>query len=164
MKNLLYILLAATLTSCTVSRLSSQQKAERNERVARLTAERIEKRDFEVDMDFVHPSRGGGRPLDYGWSVRISGDSIYSYLPYFGRAYSIPYGGGKGLNFSGIMREYKIMEHAGDHTDIAIVYVNEEDTYNYYFRIYDNGSTDLSVISREREKISFSGEMKDMDE
>ena len=37
---------------------------------------------------------------------------------------------------------------------------NEEDTYHYTIEVYDNGSSSITVMSRQRERISYSGEME----
>ena len=52
------------------------------------------------------PMKGGSKHLTSDYSLEIRNDSVYSYLPYFGVAYNVPYGGGKGLNFSAPLSEY----------------------------------------------------------
>lgn len=83
-----------------------------------------------------------------------------SYLPYFGRAYSVPYGGGKGLNFIGIMNYYEPRQGKKNEIIVEIGVENEEDTYVYSLSIFDNGNTDINVHSRNRELIMFSGVME----
>ena len=87
-------------------------------------------------------------------------DSLFSYLPYFGRAYNIPYGGGKGLNFSERISNYQESQAKNGLRMIDIDLQNEEDTYHYTIEVYDNGSSSITVMSRQRERISYSGEME----
>ena len=94
------------------------------------------------------------------YSLEVKGDTIVSYLPYFGRAYSVPYGGGKALNFTGIMSYYDFRQGRKDQTLIEIGVENDEDTYVYSLSIFDNGNTSIDVRSRNREQIAFSGEME----
>ena len=44
--------------------------------------------------------KGRSRALTSDYSIEIRNDSVFSYLPYFGVAYNVPYGGGKGLIFN----------------------------------------------------------------
>ena len=52
---------------------------------------------IKIDVDRAVPMAGRSVNLTSPYSLEIHGDSILSYLPYFGRAYSAPYGGGEGL-------------------------------------------------------------------
>ena len=91
---------------------------------------------------------------------RIRNDSLFSYLPYFGRAYDVPYGGGKGLNFDAPIESYEetLMKNGQRHIEIGLK--NDEDTYLYTIKVFDNGSSSIEVQSRRRESISYSGEME----
>jgi hypothetical protein len=80
-------------------------------------------------------------------------------LPYFGRAYNVPYGGGKGLSFSAPIGNYKEYQQKNDLRQIEINLTNDEDTYIYYIKVFDNGSSSIDVQSRQRESISYSGEI-----
>ena len=98
--------------------------------------------------------------LDYfGYTVEVRNDSLFSYLPYIGRAYQIPYGGGKGLNFSERIGSYQELQKKNGLRHIEIGVKNDEDTYLYTIEVYDNGSSHIDVQARQRERISYSGEM-----
>ena len=103
---------------------------------------------------------GGSKTLSYGYSVEVRNDSLISYLPYFGRAYSVPYGGGKGLTFSERIGSYQEYQKGNGLRHIEISLRNDEDTYLYTIEVYENGSSSISVQSRQRENISYSGEMR----
>ena len=90
----------------------------------------------------------------------MSGDTLKSYLPYFGRAYHIPYGGGKGLHFNSIITDYQQGLVKQGLTRIVILTQNEEDTYQYVVEVFENANASIQVFSREREDIGFSGTMK----
>lgn len=120
----------------------------------------IANRQFKINVDRMYPTRTPARHLSSLYSLEIKGDTIVSYLPYFGRAYNVPYGGGKALNFTGIMSYYEPRQARNDETIIEIGVENEEDIYVYQLSIFDNGNTDISVRSRNREYISFSGAME----
>ena len=84
---------------------------------------------------------------------------LVSYLPYIGRAYNVPYGGGKGLNFSAPIADYQENVGAKNIRHIRLTVNNDEDSYLYTFAVYDNGNTSIDIQSKERDAISFSGDM-----
>ena len=43
--------------------------------------------------------------------------------------------------------------------DIEIGVVNDEDTYLYTIEVFDNGNSSIDVHARQRERISYSGEI-----
>ena len=93
------------------------------------------------------------------FSLEVRGDTLVSYLPYFGRAYSLPYGGGKGLNFTAPISEYRTTKERNGATLITMKAINEEDVYLFRLEIFSNGSTTIDLRPRERESISYSGQM-----
>ena len=95
----------------------------------------------------------------HDYSLEIRNDSVYSYLPYFGVAYNVPYGGGKGLNFSAPLSEYTSTYSKKGNAKITLKVRNEEDNYLYNITIYPNGSSNIQVTPTNRQSISFSGEM-----
>ena len=74
-------------------------------------------------------------------------------------AYNVPYGGGKGLNFSAPLSEYTSTYSKKGNAKITLKVRNEEDNYLYNITIYPNGSSNIQVTPTNRQSISFSGEM-----
>ena len=107
----------------------------------------------------MYPMRGSSKNVSYGYSVEVRNDTLISYLPYFGRAYNVPYGGGKGLNFSERIDSYQETQQPKGERVIDIELKNEEDTYHYTIKVFDNGNSSIDVQSRQREPISYSGEI-----
>lgn len=98
--------------------------------------------------------------LTADFNIRVKGDSVVSYLPYFGRAYNVPYGGGKTLNFSGVTQDYKITQPKRDKMHMEFSVKNEEDMYKFYIDVFDNGKASINVMPQQRERISFNGEIE----
>ena len=71
-----------------------------------IVGEKIESENYRIDINTAYPRRGRMIPLTSIYSVTIRNDSVFSQLPYFGRAYSIPYGGGQGLMFNASIDQY----------------------------------------------------------
>ena len=156
---LLFCIVSMLVVSCASSHLTQQEKNARKDSIAQLVKSHIDTKSFRIDVDQMSPLRGPSRVLSDQWNVRVHGDSLYSYLPYFGRAYQIPLGGGKGLNFSCPVSRYVVSYPQKDRTQILIVARNEEDEYHYMINVFDNGSASIYVSCHNRENISFSGSM-----
>lgn len=158
MRHLLSIFFVSLLLmACATSENSKSSKAVRKAEMAAKIAESVQSRHFNVDIDKVYPTGHGIIHPSTIYSVSVSDDKIISYLPYFGRAYNVPYGGGKGLNFEGkVLRYQESIERKGKHIVVLDV-KSEEDIHQYSFVIFDNGSVTLDVLSKERNPISFSG-------
>jgi hypothetical protein len=140
---------------------TTEERAARLAEQARKVAAALNERRFTIRVDRMYPQRGSAKSLSYGYSVEVRNDSLLSYLPYFGRAYTIPYGGGKGLSFSAPISSYQEYQKKNNIRHIEIGVTNEEDTYLYTIDVFDNGKSSIDVQSRQRENIYFSGEMED---
>lgn len=98
--------------------------------------------------------------LSTPYYLKVKGDTVTSYLPFFGRAYSVPYGGGKALNFDGRILRYAAEQVKSDRMVVRMDIVNDETEYVYTVDIFDNGSSTIDVVSHSRETIRFSGNME----
>lgn len=94
-----------------------------------------------------------------GYSLVVRNDSLISALPYVGRAFSAPYGGGVGLNFSAPISSYNETTKKNGLREINIKVKNDEDSYSYRLQIFDNGSSSIDVQPIQRDPISFTGDM-----
>jgi len=144
------------LSGCATSEEKAAQMAEQ----AALVTRALNNREYKIAVDRMYPMRGSSRSASYGYSVEVRNDSLISYLPYFGRAYNVPYGGGKGLNFSAPIGNYQeyMMRNGRRHIEIGVT--NEEDTYLYTIEVFDNGNSSVEVRARQRERISYSGNVE----
>lgn len=140
--------------------VSSEERAARAAEQKRKVAAALRERNFKIAVDRMYMMRGGSKSVSYGYSVEVRNDSLISYLPYIGRAYSVPYGGGKALNFSERIGSYNEFQEKNGLRHIEIGLKNEEDTYLYTIEVFDNGQSSIEVQSRQRDRISFSGDME----
>ena len=91
------------------------------------------------------PARGRSVMLTSPYSVEIRNDSIISHLPYYGRAYSIPYGGGEGLNFKAPLTDYKLDWDKKGTAKIKFTARSTEDKFDFDIDIFSNGSSTIFV-------------------
>ncbi len=158
MKKYLVILMAVMLAAC--SSLTPAEKAERRAKRAQAVEQALAARHYRVAVDMMYPRRGRAKNVSSDYGLEVKGDTLVSYLPYFGRAYSVPYGGGKGLNFTETFTEYHTNKLSNGATQVLIKVKNEEDVYQFILEIFDNGSASIEMNSRERESINYSGNME----
>ena len=133
-----------------------QRRRDRAEKVAGA----IESGRYRVGIRTAYPIRGAAVQVTGDYGLEVSGDSVTVYLPYFGRGYTLPYGGGKGLNFSGVTENFKITQPKRDRKHVEFSVKNDEDTYKFHIDIFDNGSASINVMPQQREMISFNGEIE----
>ena len=154
--SVLFISVAILWSSCATSEEKAAQMAELSANVTNA----LNNRDFKIAIDRMFPMRGSSRHVTYGYSVEVRNDTLISYLPYVGRAYNVPYGGGKGLNFSAPIGSYQEFMKRNGRRHIEIGVTNDEDTYFYTIEVFDNGNSSVDVRARQRERISYSGNVE----
>lgn len=146
------------IISCSTS---NQVKNESQIPVAQQVNEKVQAKDFKIEVNYANPMGGKSIYLSYGYDLTLRNDSAIAYLPYFGRAYTAPYGGGEGgIKFSDLMKDYSATPKNKD-GEWTIKFKVDTPDYNYEVNmdIYSNGKSTISVNSNQRQSISFNGEM-----
>ena len=162
MKKTINIILTvmAVLMLVACSSLTPAEKAERRAKRAQAVEQALAARHYRVSVNMMYPRNGKAKTVSSDYGLEVKGDTLVSYLPYFGRAYNVPYGGGKGLNFTETFTEYHSKKLSNGATQVLIKVKNEEDVYEFILEIFDNGSTSIDMNSRERESINYSGNIE----
>ena len=142
-----------------LSACSTMTAAERAQK-ALAVEKALASRRYVVDVRMMYPRRGRAVNVSSNYSLEVKGDTVVSYLPYFGRAYSVPYDGGKALNFSAPISSYESARDEKGRTYVKLVTDNEEDVITFQLEIFDNGQATIDVQAREREPITYSGELE----
>ena len=153
------ILLMLLIIGTGVCTLQAQSRKEKKEQKEQTVKELIESGNFRIDVSTAYPRRGHMIPLTSVYSVVVRNDSVFSQLPYFGRAYSIPYGGGQGLMFKAPIDKYNMVMGKRRAAKINFTARNSEDQFKFRITIYSNGSSSIDVDMQHRESISFSGDL-----
>jgi hypothetical protein len=157
-KFLILFSMLLAMTACNT--MTSAQRAERDAQIAQAVDKALTKRHYTVDIDMMYPTSGPAKRLQFGYILKVEGDTMTSYLPYFGTAYDAPYSGGNGLDFTEPIKEYKAEQVKKDKTRITIKVDHDSDHLTYTLEIFDNGNVSLNVISTRREPINFNGSLK----
>lgn len=156
-KHLLMLLMALLVGLPT---LSAQTKKEKKEQKKEAVKKLIVSENYKIDVRTALPMRGRSIPLTSSYLLEIRNDSVISYLPYYGRAYSIPYGGGDGLNFKAPLKEYTMKLDKKGNAEIQFSARSPEDKFDFRAKVYSNGSATIDVNMTNRQSISFQGELE----
>ena len=151
------VVISLVMSSC--STLTNAEKAEREAQKTQSVEKALAERQYAIEIHMMYPRHGMAVNVTPDYSLQVKGDTLVSYLPYIGRAYNVPYGGGKGMNFKAPIREYQAVKGRKGSTQILIGVDNEEDILTYTLHVSASGSTSIDVSSRNREAVSYSGQM-----
>ncbi|WP_239063565.1 DUF4251 domain-containing protein [Bacteroides sp. 51] len=123
--------------------------------------ELIKSGNYKIEVSIAYPRGGKSVPLTSSYDLEIRNDSVISHLPFYGRAYSIPYGGGDGLNFKAPLDEYEVEYNPKkEKYEVKLGARTNEDTFRFNLEIFFNGSSRIDVTMQNRESISYSGEIE----
>ena len=125
----------------------------------RVVREIVDSGRIKIDVDRAVPMAGRSVNLTSPYSLEIHGDSILSYLPYFGRAYSAPYGGGEGLTFKEVATEKEQTSEKKGSSEIKFRVKTKEDVYMFRVEVYPNGSVTINVTPVNKQAITFYGDV-----
>lgn len=139
--------------------LCAQDRAEQKEKEAEQVKELLESGRFTIEVDRALPMQGKPVNLTTLYSLEMRGDSVVSYLPYFGRAYSLPYGGGEGLRFETLVSDYQLSYNKKGKAHIRFTARTKEDTFQFHVDVFTNGSATIGVTSTNRQEISYQGKL-----
>ena len=148
------VMLVATACATTPKASVSETATARADEIMEAATSRM----FTVSVNTANTRRGRTVPVTSDFRLRVCGDSVFSYLPYFGRAYSVQHGGGKGLNFDSRVADYTV--RAVDKGTVRIEFRTrtDEDVYRYRIEVGGNGSATIYVRAQQRDDISFDGD------
>lgn len=151
----------------TAVQVQGQEKKSKKEMRAEKKAQQIEDTKSLVDSGIfvfnatnANPMRGSTISLTTEYDVKVTKDSIYSYLPYYGVAYTASYGGTDSpMVFDSPIGSYS-MEETKKGYRIKVSAKNGNDSLEFSFNITETGSTTLNVISANRQSISYFGNLE----
>lgn len=151
--------LLTMLLFVVLSTLSAQSRKEAKAEKEQAIKEIIASENYKIDVATAYPRRGRVVQLTSLYYLEIRNDSVFSYLPYFGRAYSIPYGGGKGLMFKAPIEKYKMEYDKRGVARAELTTESVEDRVKFGITIYSNGSSRIDATMQQRESISYAGDL-----
>ncbi len=160
----LKIILAFLLIAGAGLSVANAQSSSQDKKAAKVAAikKNVESKHYTFLANYVLPQRGGGKHLTSEYDLRVTPDSVISFLPYFGRAYfDVPYGGGDGgIKFTSTRFTYEVKEKKKGGWEISIVPSDVKNLSRLLLYISPDGYASLSVNSVNRDFITFDGYLK----
>ena len=153
----LIVTMAVSMFACSATRSAVVTEADAVKSAQ--VAEMLQNRLYKVNFDRAFPMSAPSFALNYPYYISVIEDRVESFLPYFGRAYNIPYGGGQGLRFAGSIVDYKVETGRKGQYEISFGAKTAEDDYTFNLEVFPTGEAYLTVTSVQRQAISFSGEI-----
>jgi Domain of unknown function (DUF4251) len=119
--------------------------------------EAIETKNFIFKASSATPQRGRMRQLTSEYELVVRPDTMVSFLPYFGRAFTAPINPSEG----GIKFTSTNFTYAGEKKkrgwEIKIKPKDVSDVTTLYLTVFENGSASLRVNCVNRTPISYNG-------
>jgi len=159
LSSLRHTTLVSLLLLISFSSLHAQQsKKEKEAAEATAAKDLLLSKSYVFEAQSTVPSGGKIKQLSYGYYMKVTGDTLISYLPYFGQAHAPTYSSDNGgINFTSTKFDYKVEDRKKGGWDIIIVPDDYSDVQKLYLTVFENASATLQVISQSRSPISYSG-------
>ena len=151
------VLMATTIHAQEVKKSRKEIKAERDQIHKKEINQWISAQNFVFEPTHALPLSGNTQYLNHSFELKITNDSVYSYLPFFGVAYHVDYGSRQsGLDFTTQIIDYK-MEKKNEEYDIKFQAKNKSDLVVFHLNVSELGYSTLHVSSTHRQSITFYG-------
>lgn len=150
-----FMMTGIALLLCGQSLFSQEVKQDKAQQVKEL----IDSGNFVIEVNRAFPMSGRSVNLTSLYTIELKGDSVQSHLPYYGRAYSIPYGGGDGLRFDKQITEYQVSYDKKSTATINFNSRSEDDNFKFSLKVYPNASATVFVQPTNRQSISYHGDL-----
>lgn len=119
--------------------------------------ELLASRKFSFVPQSVMPVSGGSRQVISDYRVKLSGDSLEAYLPYFGRANAPILPDEAGIDFISTSFEYKWKKGKKKTWELSIRPKDGEGVRQMNFTLYSNANARLFVNSTNKQPITYFG-------
>lgn len=154
---LIILIIGISLFGCG----TTQTSVEKNEK-AELLNEHIKNLKFKFNATYAYPLNYKSIYLSPYYDVKVSPDTVQAYLPYYGRAYTAPMDPSEGgIKFISTEFDYDVEE--GKKAGNWLITIRTKDTsrpFTLYFDLWNNGTAHLNVHDRDRQAISFQGDVE----
>lgn len=138
----------------------AQNKKEIREKAKAAEVQKLlESKRFMFKAQSAQPMRGGTINLTSNYDLTIKKDTLQSYLPYFGRAYSAPMNPSESpLTFTTTNFDYKSSNGKKGSKEISIDIKDQgSNVRKFYLSVSAQGYATLQVLNSNRDPISFNG-------
>lgn len=171
MKTICIILLGFMLISSGSAQAQRKDKAQRSmqaEQQFKAVKSLIESHQFQIHIDRAYPMSGSDLSrFNPEGTITVNNDTARGKLPYFGRAYSLPYGEGGGIEFDGTVKEPQVRTIEKKKNKSVLYQFNvagKNDIYRIAIEAFPGNTCNVNINSNNRANISYSGKISSLDE
>lgn len=135
-----------------------ESKKERKAREKLEMAQLIDSGRFKFMARSAHSNLGDFNHLTTGYELVFNDLQLKASLPYYGIAYSVPYGGSGGVNFD--IKAENIKKEWNEKKKLYFIEAelsDSEDTYSIYLSASLTGYSSLKINFRDRQWIEYYG-------
>ena len=151
------LLVLVTVLTAYVSNAQESKEDKKKDKLAQIEM-LVQSKKFDFVAQTAIPTSGRTINLTSLYNVRLSGDTLISDLPYFGRAYVAPMNPSEGgIHFTSTQFSYDIKERKKGGWDVTLLPRDTKDVRQMYLTISQEGYASLQVGSENRQNISFNG-------
>ncbi|WP_430815959.1 DUF4251 domain-containing protein [Carboxylicivirga sp. RSCT41] len=164
MKTFISSIILSVLLILPFESTCAQKKNKKEKRMEQFTETKklVDSKQFVFVPDRAFPQ--GGRSIDlttnYGF-INILSDETEGDMPFFGRGFTVPYGGDGGIKFdkTAILNEEIELNEKKMRLSYSFEAKSKNDHYRIRMDIGYNGSTSVSVTSNNRSHINYNGDI-----
>jgi Domain of unknown function (DUF4251) len=138
--------------------IAQNNKQQKENKKQQAVEQLINSQHYTFIPNTVLPSRGMSKPLTSEYQLKIKKDTLNSYLPYFGRAYTASISLTENpLDFKTTDFKYTIIESKKGGWNISIIPKNAGDARQLTLFVSQDGYASLQIICNNRDPISYNG-------
>jgi len=155
------LLMTLALLGASVYAAENPQKQDKKQKQKEQTEKLVNSKQFQFVARQALPM--GGKSVDLTTNpnfTKFYPDSIQADMPFFGRAYSVPYGGSGGIKFDGKPKKFTITPQKRGKGYLIKATVNDtSDSYSLTLSVSNDGYGTLTINSNNRNSISYYGKI-----
>ncbi len=160
----LWGVLLAMVLPAGAQKISKEEKtAQQGKSLAEARA-LLESRQFDVEILHVYPQGGGDvSRFNPRGKITVKDSVAEGHLPFFGRAYSLPYGEGGGIEFDAPMKNPQVKtekKKKKQSVTFSFSVPGKGDTYQITIETMGGDGCSVFLVSNNRTQISYSGKIR----
>jgi hypothetical protein len=156
-------LIVALFFLAAVFLFAQEKKPKREKRIEKraIMAEKVtglvENRNFTFVARSANPTGWSEISLGPEYEFRVKGDSVFAYLPYYGRSYLVNYSSTDGgIKFNALTKDFTIKDRL-TRFNINFEAQTSSDRYLIHLLVTKSGYGSLTVLSNNRQVINYCG-------
>jgi uncharacterized protein DUF4251 len=122
----------------------------------------VDSKHFSFEPINMTTGRGSVKQLTPGYMFELNGDTLKTYLPYIGRAYTAPINPeDAGFDFTTTDFTYSVNEGKRNSMVVNVKTKRKVNNVEFSLVVYDNGNAYLRANASDRESVSYNGRIRE---